>query len=60
MRGNWNICVYIYYWEIDLAKYFNASTIELHIVCSQPIKAMQKKKKKKNYYNSKTLKFRPN
>ena len=47
MRGNWNICVYIYYWEIGLGKYFNASTIEPHIVCSQPIKAMQKKKKKK-------------
>ena len=45
MRGNWNICVYIYYWEIGLGKYFNASTIEPHIVCSQPIKAMQKKKK---------------
>ena len=56
MRGNWNICVYIYYWEIGLGKYFNASTIEPHIVCSQPIKAMQKKK----CSNSKTLKFRPN
>ena len=58
MRGNWNICVYIYYWEIGLGKYFNASTIEPHIVCSQPIKAMQKKIKKCS--NSKTLKFWPN